>query len=389
MGRAAPDILHLVGRLHDGIADDDLWLRAIDEVCELLAVPGLVMGVIDRDGKPVHFEFAHNAGHNVISLLEGPLGDPVHNPWISLARVHPLRKPGTIADLGGQQALERTRMWSEFYRRYDMGDTLGAALERQPEYGHAIITTRRASQPDFDAAERRTFAAVIPHIARAWRVKRQLAEWETRAGTLKLVLDRLDRAIVVTGPEGEIRFANRAADQLLSRGDGIDATRGRLRGARPRDTDALRLLIDRATRTGLGNGGAAVDAVAIRCKDDSHSLAVVAEPLAPAHSDRLGHDPSPGAVLFIGASAASCRPSVDRLRVVYGFTPAEARVTSLVVDGYDIASAALETGISQNTVKYHLKTVFGKVGVTRQTQLVRRVLADVGGLAEPELMEVS
>jgi len=386
MGRAGPDILKLVGQLHEGLADDDLWTRALDGICDLLAIPGVLLGVVNRDGRPLHFEFGHNTGHNLRSLLEGPLNDPAHNPWIGLVRVHPLRQPATVAHLGGQQALERTRMWSEFYRRYDMGDSLAAPLERQPEYVHAIVITRRTWEPDFDAADRRAFAAVLPHIARAWRVKRQLAEWKARAGTLEFVLDRLDRAIVVTGPEGEIRFANRAADRLLSRGNGIDATRGRLRAARPRDTDALRRLIDGAARTGVGAGQIAVDAVAIRCSDDSPPLAVVAEPLAPAHGDRLGHEASPGAVLFIGESEASSRPSVDRLRVVYGLTPAEARLTSLVVDGHDIASAALAAAVSENTVKYHLKTIFGKVGVSRQTQLVRRVLADVGGLAEPEKM---
>ncbi len=386
MGKAAPDILNLVGQLHEGIADDDLWAGAIEQVCELLDLPGLLMGVINREGKPTHFEFGHNIGHNMITLLEGPLGDPAHNPWIGLTRILPLRQTGTMADVGGQQALERTRMWNDFYRRYDLGDSLAATLERQPEYVHALLVARRASQPEFNSADRRTFAAVLPHIARAWRVKRQLVEWKTRAGTLKLVLDRLDRAIVVTGPEGEIRFANRAADRLLSRGNGLDATRGRLRASRPRDTEALRRLIDGAARTGIGAGQTAVDAVAIQCSDDSPPLAVVAEPLAPAHGDRLGHEPAPGAVLFIGESDASSRPSADRLRVVYGLTPAEARVTSLVVDGHGIASAAVAAAISENTIKYHLKTIFEKVGVSRQTQLVRRVLADVGGLAEPEKM---
>jgi DNA-binding CsgD family transcriptional regulator len=249
-----------------------------------------------------------------------------------------------------------------------------------------MIMARRAGQPDFNSADRRLLAALLPHIARAWRVKRMLAEWKALAGTLKFVLDRLDRAVLVTGPDARIRFANRAAERLLSRGDRIDAMRGRLHAATSRDTEALRRLIDTATRTGIGDGQTAVDAVAIRGAVESSPLAVVAEPLAPAHGETLGHEASPGAVLFIGESEASIRPSAERLRIVYGLTPAEARLTSLIVEGHDIASAALAAGVSENTVKYHLKAVFGKVGVSRQAQLVRRVLADVGGLAEPETL---
>lgn len=118
--------------------------------------------------------------------------------------------------------------------------------------------------------------------------------------------------------------------------------------------------------------------------DEGAPLAVVAEPLAPAHSETLGHQAKPGAVLFISDSEASTRPSTERLQVVYNLTPAEARLTALMVDGHDPASAASRLGVSANTVKYHLKTVFDKVGVGRQAELVRRVLADVGGLAEPD-----
>lgn len=110
---------------------------------------------------------------------------------------------------------------------------------------------------------------------------------------------------------------------------------------------------------------------------------MVAEPLAPSHSDTLGHRAEPGAVLFISDSEACTRPSADHLRVVYGLTAAEARLTALVATGHDSHSAARNLGVSGNTVKYHLKSIFDKVGVSRQAELIRRMLADVGGLAEP------
>jgi DNA-binding CsgD family transcriptional regulator/PAS domain-containing protein len=383
------EILEIIGRLHEGVVDEDLWKEGIGNVCQLLNMQFLLLGSVSEAGKRVHFEFDYEATHRAVSLLEGPLADPAHNPWLALAAVHPLRRPATVDDLGGQQLLERTRIWEEFYVPLDLGDTLGATLERQPEFANFLVAGRRSAQPAFQRAEIDRLGAILPHLARAWRVKRALNEWEALAGTLKFVLDRLERAVIVTGPEGQIRFANRAADGLLSRGDGIDATRGHIRAARSYHGDALLALIGKAARTGVGEGTVAVDAISIPRTGASSSLAVVAEPLAPAHSDRLGHQAASGAVLFISDSDASNRPSADRLRVVYGLTPAEARLTSLVVDGGDVSSAARALGVSRNTVKYHLKTVFEKVGVSRQAQLVRRVLADVGGLAEPDKMRPS
>lgn len=385
----SPDIMEIVGQLHEGVVDDDAWDRGFGNICAMLDIGFVLMGTVGDAGKAVQLSFGYNSRSDAVSLLEGPLADPAHNPWLALADSYPLRRPATVDDVGGREQLQSTRIWQDFYLPYGVGDSIGAALERQPEYASILMLGRRARQPMFRAADVKRVAALLPHVARAWRVKRALNEMQGLVGTLRFVLDRLERAVVVTGPTGTIRFANRAADRLLSRGDGIDVRHGRLRAARPAHTDALASLIGRAADTAIGAQAVAVDALAIPSAKDNPALAIIAEPLAAAHSDALGHAAAPGAILFISDSEASNRPSADRLRVVYGLTPAEAQLTALIVDGHGIAAAAAALGISPNTAKFHLKTIFGKIGISRQAQLVRRVLADVGGLAEPAKLQPS
>jgi DNA-binding CsgD family transcriptional regulator len=301
----------------------------------------------------------------LVSLLEGPLADPLHNPWLDLATTHPIRRAATVDEIGGRQRLERSRIWSEFYMPFDLGDSIGATLERQPEYADILVTGRFSRQPAFQSRDLNFVNAILPHLARAWRVKSALRDMENLAGTLRFVLDRLDRAIVVAAPDGKVRFANRAADRLLNGGNGLDTRQGRIRAARPRHTDKLLAMIEGAARTSVGGAAVAVDAVSIPAEADGPALAIVAEPLAPAHSDRLGHSADPGAILFIGDSGAASRPSAERMRIVYDLTPAEARLAALIVHGRDMKGAAQALGISPNTAKYHLKTVFEKVGVSR------------------------
>jgi DNA-binding CsgD family transcriptional regulator/PAS domain-containing protein len=377
-----------VGQLHEGVVDDQAWARAVNRVCETLDIPRLLMGAISCGGKRVEFTFGHRAAPHAVALLQGPLADPAHNPWLTLASTHPLRRVATVDDLGGLEHLKSTRMWSDFYVPFEMGECIGAPLERQPEYSNVLIVGRKTGAQSFSGKEKQALQALLPHIARAWRVKRAMAEMEAQIGSLKMVLDRIERAIVVAGPEGEIRFANRSADRLLSSGTAIDTRNGRLCATRPQHTEALRALIGRAAATSVGAESVAVDAVALPCDNQGAPLAVIAEPLAAVHSDTLGHVAAAGAILFIGDSEASRSPSSHRLQVVYGLTSAEARMASAIVDGGGMVSAARALNLSPNTAKYHLKAVFGKVGVTSQVQLVRRVMADVGGLAEPEKLRL-
>lgn len=70
------------------------------------------------------------------------------------------------------------------------------------------------------------------------------------------------------------------------------------------------------------------------------------------------------------------RPDPEALRRVHGLTPAEARLAAALCDGLTLADHALREGVSQTTLKSHLKAVFGKLEVNRQTDLVGRLTGD-------------
>src|SRR5690606_33122681 len=63
-----------------------------------------------------------------------------------------------------------------------------------------------------------------------------------------------------------------------------------------------------------------------------------------------------------------------------GLTPAEARLAARLRFGLSLKEAAEELGISVNTARNQLKSVFEKLGVNRQADLVRH-LAELAVLA--------
>lgn len=55
---------------------------------------------------------------------------------------------------------------------------------------------------------------------------------------------------------------------------------------------------------------------------------------------------------------------------LFDLTPREAEVAALMGEGYACEGVAQELAISEYTVRQHLKAVFGKIGVSRQSELV-------------------
>ncbi len=74
-------------------------------------------------------------------------------------------------------------------------------------------------------------------------------------------------------------------------------------------------------------------------------------------------------------------PERDVIRQIFGFTPAEAMLSMELINGRSLDEAAEVIGIRRNTARAHLRSIFIKAGVTRQSELLRVLLNGVVGLS--------
>ena len=81
--------------------------------------------------------------------------------------------------------------------------------------------------------------------------------------------------------------------------------------------------------------------------------------------------------VFIRDPERKSQASSELLRQLFGFTPAEATLALLLANGLTLDEAADELHIRKNTIRAHLRSIFTKTGVTRQTTLVRLLLSSV------------
>ncbi|MFD2272759.1 helix-turn-helix transcriptional regulator [Undibacterium arcticum] len=70
----------------------------------------------------------------------------------------------------------------------------------------------------------------------------------------------------------------------------------------------------------------------------------------------------------------------DIVRQLFSFTPAETNLAMQLANGLSLEEAAEELGIRRNTARAHLRAIFSKTDVTRQTELVRILLNSVATL---------
>jgi DNA-binding CsgD family transcriptional regulator len=116
----------------------------------------------------------------------------------------------------------------------------------------------------------------------------------------------------------------------------------------------------------------------------SDATALNAEPIVVRRSKKppvlLRILPVDGAArnVFLGSRAliildnliSSRAPEPRMLAEAFDLTRAEARVASMLVEGQSVTAISHELGISPNTVRTQLKSIFSKTGVHRQAELV-------------------
>lgn len=66
-------------------------------------------------------------------------------------------------------------------------------------------------------------------------------------------------------------------------------------------------------------------------------------------------------------------PALAALQELYDLTPSELRLCNQLGQGKSLREAATETGVGLETNRTHLKRIFQKMGINRQTELVRTV----------------
>jgi DNA-binding CsgD family transcriptional regulator len=82
-------------------------------------------------------------------------------------------------------------------------------------------------------------------------------------------------------------------------------------------------------------------------------------------------------MVFIRDPEQKSVASRDVIQQLFELTPAEASLALLLADGMTLDEAADQLDIRKNTARAHLRSIFAKTGVTRQTSLVRLLLGSV------------
>ncbi|WP_371185540.1 helix-turn-helix transcriptional regulator [Thalassotalea maritima] len=255
------------------------------------------------------------------------------------------------------------------------------ATENNGRLGFRV--TRPPGTEDFNEQDKALAYQLIPHLRRALSIHNQIDRNYSLGVMYSQAIGRMSTATLLIDRNGKILDKNVYAQEILDRKDGLKIVGGSLEATYPSDNKRLRELIKQAFADSISQQSAGLpEAMSITRTSSEVKLGVVIEPI-PATSWAVGSG-EPTAVIYIRDSVSKAHTSADIAKKLFDLTPAETALSMQLANGLSLEEAAEALGVRRNTARAHLRSIFSKTGVRRQTELVRIFLNSVAALGYHE-----
>ncbi|WP_296650774.1 helix-turn-helix transcriptional regulator [Paraburkholderia sp.] len=378
MSRIDADTLStLIHLIYAASTDPAKWQQFLDRFATVVDAAGTVLFMHDFDDSTV----VRQEGD--IALMEYVRFDPAFiesysahysqcNVWAQAENRMPAGCAITSEMLVPYSSLLRSEFYGDWLRPQDLAHALGGVVLKTGNKAIKFSAIRSAHGGAFDGAALQLYAALLPHLRQAFEIHKQfVALRSTNAGQTH-ALDAMPIAVWMCGANCKVLSANRAAQGMTNtqRGLRIDSL-GRLRAQMPEDDAKLQIALARAT--GL-HGRERRSGTALGLGRLS-SVTRISAMVTPVHEATTGIDEETAAIVFASdPDDGLCTPE-ELLCKIYGLTRHQARLAGWLMRGEDLKGYAQAHEVAYDTARSHLKQVFAKTGVRRQSDLIRILLS--------------
>ena len=266
--------------------------------------------------------------------------------------------------------LQNSSAYNEGLRRLRAQHGVNVRLG-EPDGSHIVWVTADPVSPDgWVAPQLALIRALLPHLRQFIRVRQALVRAEARGAAFATLRATPRLGVLCLDKYGQLVEANDLARALLRRGDGMMDRGGLVQASVPTEHARLAQLIARALpATGTPVSGSMV----LRRRAGAPPFVVHVTPVA-------------GPQLDFGAQRVAVRlllvepgyqPGLDPALVArtLGLSPMGSRVAVWLAEGRTVRDIAETAGLQENSIYWHMKQSYRKLGISRQADLVRLVLS--------------
>lgn len=289
----------------------------------------------------------------------------------------------TVFDLMDEEEWRDSAYRINWCAKSDVYHVMGADISTQDSGTLRLRITRAETAAPFNEDDKALCSFLLPHIRRALNIHNLIDRSQSLGTLYSQAISRLSIATLLIDENGKVIEKNVFAEEILDSADGLKLVGGRLEASYPSDNRELRRLIKDAFEVKRSETDKILpEAMSVTRPSGEVSLGLVIESIPTSNwAEGKGQ---PVAVVYIRDAVGKLQASSEVAKKLFGLTPAETALSIKLADGLSLEEAAEALNIRRNTARAHLRAIFSKTGVRRQTELVRIFLNSVAALGQSD-----
>ena len=364
-------LLDFVGEIYEASYKPDRWDHVVAQLCcKLLNAKSGALLFEDRQTRTRSMIGAYGLPAAVRASYR--FGIAKYDHTFHLQRQMPVGEASQITDS------EKVRQDHPFYYRLilkpnDIGFISAINIYNDDEWHVGIGLHRSFSAQPFSEQDCHTLKLLYPHFKRALRIHREFHRLRTRQQSLHEALSRFMIGLIILGPDGRMTYQNPVAERLMADHGGLTLHNGKPKAHFANENQCLQNLIRQQLEMDASNVANQTEALGVHHPDREMNLNVIVTSLKGNNepdSEQQGH-----LALYLSDPDSALNLPATAVQSLYNMTPKEANVAIALANGLSPSQISEHHGVSVDTVRSQLKSIYSKMGVNKQQDVIRVLLS--------------
>lgn len=362
---------HLIGSIYDAALDKSLWPGVMAGLAATCDADTAGIAGIDSLNPDYNLFYYHGFSNE---LLMEMFQEQLHlaqyefmgRQWMDhLAEGEPSSSDEFFGSMEAYQAAGGR--YVEFINRHGLYHQAPVVLERT-EFRRTGLGLNNGRGKPFHRDQLALLARLAPHLRRALQIHRQLTYTAQPGHQLHAILGTLPVGVLLLDTQARVVFANAQAESCLSLTQVLHVCPGgQITAAEPGQRKELGRLLRGAIDTRHGQPGNAGGVIGLA---SMHRRAPVMLSVLPLSATGLASG-SVAAAVFLTDPEQPQQLSARLLRDSYQLSPREIDICQRFVNQPTLVLIADQSGLTQESLRSVLKTIYEKTGRHSQAELMQ------------------
>ncbi|MEJ8572055.1 PAS domain-containing protein [Microbaculum marinum] len=356
----------LVDAIYDAGLSVDCWQGVVNALAQQFPGSKVVLFSEDVQGRTGMAFVNCGLSDSVVAKYAARLSGI--NPWVPVAARLPAHVPHVADDVLPSSSFANTEFYAEYISAQEGVEsaTWIKLYDDESRFAALYVHYPRSAADNYNKAVPILLRELTPLFRHAIELNQRISRRPSEA--LRSIIDATRAATFVIGADGAVWLCNRAAELALDSGRlvSIDDS-GCLVLSDPEPQSRLQAL-----RAQWCRRLAVTDNLVSVKRPDGTADVWTFTPFCGARHAHTAWLDSAAPLLLVSHERRERGTviNIEKLSKVYKLTPAEARLAGHIASGRALREASAEYKIAIGTARNQLKSVFNKVGVHRQNELV-------------------